>query len=86
MITLNLRQMAISLLNQAVKDGARLFKACAVVGISVRTYQRWCQPDGLNDKRGLIEHKPANKLSQEEYNRVLSTCNAHYHHHRLCLC
>ena len=68
--------MAISLLNQAVKAGARLFKACAIIGISVRTYKRWCQPNGLNDKRELVEHKPANKLSQEEYNRVLSTCNS----------
>ena len=75
-MTSNLRQMAISLLNQAVKDGARLFKACAIMGISVRTYQRWCRPQGLDDKRSLVQREPANKLSQEEYNRVLSTCNS----------
>ncbi len=76
MITSDLRQMAISLLNEAVHDGARLFKACAILGISVRTYKRWCHPDGLDDRRGLIQHKPANKLSQAEYNHVLSTCNS----------
>ena len=76
MITSDLRQMAISLLNQAVKAGARLFKACAIIGISVRTYQRWCIPEGLKDKRSLVQHEPANKLSQEEYNRVLSTCSS----------
>jgi len=76
MITSDLRQMAISLLNQAVKDGARLFKACVIIGISVRTYKRWCCPEGLNDKRSLVQNEPANKLSQEEYDRVLSTCNS----------
>jgi transposase InsO family protein len=76
MITLDLRQMAISLLNKAVEDGTRLFKACTIIGISVRTYKRWCSPGGLNDKRKLVEHEPANKLSQEEYDRVLSTCNS----------
>jgi len=76
MITSDLRQMAISLLSQAVEDGAHLFKACAIIGISVRTYKRWCSPDGLKDKRKLVEHEPANKLSQAEYDRVLSTCNS----------
>ena len=44
------------------------------MGISIRTYQRWQK--GLEDKRGMRNHTPANKLTPEERQRILDICNS----------
>ena len=36
------RLTRITLIIEAHKSGARIFKACHVIGLSLRTYQRWC--------------------------------------------
>ena len=41
LISKDKRQMAVSLINEAVDAGARCFKACAVLRISMRTFKRW---------------------------------------------
>ena len=41
MITLPQRVTIISLIDTARAAGARLAKACAVLGLSIRTVQRW---------------------------------------------
>jgi len=47
------------------------------VGISVRTYERWCGKSVINeDKRPTAEGKPpSNKLTDEEYQSVLKVVN-----------
>ncbi|WP_376717171.1 helix-turn-helix domain-containing protein, partial [Halomonas piscis] len=35
------RQRIVTLVQDAQRDGARLAKACQVMGINVRTYYRW---------------------------------------------
>ena len=35
------RERAVELINETVKAGARTFKVCEEMGISMRTYQRW---------------------------------------------
>jgi len=76
------RVLAVELIIEANNAGARLFKACEVLGISIRTYQRWKNPDGsVNlDKRPLTQRKaPQNKLSDEEREFVLETlCNSEF--------
>lgn len=52
-------------------SGARLFKACEVVEISIRTYQRW-KDNPAGDKRRGPTTEPANKLSKEERDKVIS--------------
>ena len=66
------RQTAIELVEQAVKDGARRTKACEILGISVRTLQRWESPDGGSDHRRGPTEGPANRLSEGERERIIS--------------
>lgn len=75
MITATDRQMAIDLINEAVTAGARCFKACEILGISLRTLQRW-KKHGLTDGRTLRQHEPANKLSAEERQHVVAIANS----------
>lgn len=66
--------MAISLIGEAVSQGARQAPACDVLGISVRTLQRWNTSD-LEDKRKAVDKAPTNKLSEDEREQILETCN-----------
>ena len=70
MTTLEQRQTLLGLIDQACQAGARLHKACAIVGLAARTVQRWIAAgqDALRisdrrtpDKR--IHNCPPNKLS-----------------------
>jgi putative transposase len=58
--------MARELIQEAVCSGARLWKACEVIGITVRTYQRWGKSPGKADGRHGPRGRPANSLSDEE--------------------
>ena len=53
--------MVVGLIREAVVAGARLFKACEVVGISTRTFQRW-GGGSLRDRRKGAAKRVANKL------------------------
>jgi putative transposase len=65
----------VKLIKEAHEAGTRLFKACEEIGISIRTYQRWTEGDGVKeDQRPLIERKPpANKLTNKEEEEILQT-------------
>lgn len=67
--------MAMTWIQEAVDAGARRYKACAVLHISVRTLQRWAKEDGLEDKRKIVKRIPANKLSGQERERIFAVCN-----------
>jgi len=69
------RQMAVTLIHDAVDAGARRHKACGVLYISVRTLQRWEEEDGLEDRRKYVERIPANKLTVQEREQILAVCN-----------
>ena len=75
------RQLAINLIDEAVTAGARCFKACAVLEIDARTLQRWkksvAEQGSLEDRRkaAAVERTPANKLSDEEREAILTLCN-----------
>jgi len=71
------RQHTVALVEQAQRDGARLAKACAIVGVSVRTYQRWSRPEGVcPDRRADAERPvPHNKLSELERAVIVDLCN-----------
>mgnify|MGYP003977965245 FL=1 len=70
------RTIAVALLNEAVESGARIFKACEILSISVRTFNRWNSEDGLIDHRHLVDRIPANKLSDDEVKKVLEISNS----------
>ena len=64
------RANAVTLVNEARKEGGKVEEVCKLVGICSRTYERWSndfKTTGLSeDKRPLSFHpEPKNKLSQE---------------------
>lgn len=69
------RQQAIDLVSEACKVGARKHKACEVLGLSVRTLERWEKDNGLQDHRQLVTRTPKNKLTQEQRDMVIATAN-----------
>ena len=72
------RHDIVTLIDTAMSAGARQSVACAELGLSERTVQRWMGPEGTvrDDRRPLAEHpEPAKKLSQEEHDHIVATCN-----------
>ena len=67
--------MAVTLIQEAVAAGARRYKACAVLHLSVRTVERWEKEDGLEEKRKYVERIAANKLTGQEREQILAVCN-----------
>lgn len=65
-------------IEEACAAGARLKPACEVVGVSVRTLQRWRGEDGIQaDARAAAAQgrTPANRLSEAERSTILEVCN-----------
>jgi putative transposase len=63
--------MILGLLDEATTAGARLSRACKVVGLTVRTVQRWRLRGGGDDLRRGPSSTPHNKLSAAEDEVVL---------------
>ena len=76
MTALPQRQELVAQVRAAQASGARLERACAEVGISVRTWQRWdAGEDVLADARpDAVRPVPANRLSEPERRAVLEVC------------
>ena len=67
-----MRVETLQLLDDAVVAGCRLSVACAELGLTARTVQRWRRhPNGGEDRRRGPVAAPANKLSAEERAEVL---------------
>ena len=62
-----------TLIHEAVENGARLKPSCAILGLSERTLQRWKIDKHGEDRRCGPRHAPINGLSQQEQSRVVST-------------
>ncbi len=69
------RKAIMSLIEEAITAGARQSKACSIIGLSPKTIQRWSQPDNEQDGRIEAQHKPANKLTEVECQRLIATTN-----------
>ncbi|MCK3410240.1 IS3 family transposase, partial [Escherichia coli] len=68
----------ISLIHEAVINGARKSQACRCIGISIRTLQRWTNGNVITtDRRSdTVNRSPRNKLSEAERLRILELCNS----------
>lgn len=77
MISTQDRIRIVELIKEAFDSGARLTRCCEVVGISIRTYERWISEGSIReDQRPVAERpEPKNKLSEEEYQSVLRVVN-----------
>lgn len=65
-----------TLIDEAQASGARLRPACRVVGLDVRTVQRWRHAKGADDMRMGPQSKPANALTPAERSEVLRVVNS----------
>ena len=77
MISTRDRRQALELIEEAVAAGARKACACAALGLSVRTVQRWTRDGGVGEDRrpGAERPIPPNALSEAERAAVLTVCN-----------
>lgn len=55
--------------------GARQANICEVLGVAVRTWQRWKSSKNIEDQRIYNDTIPANKLSEFEVQRILKVSN-----------
>jgi putative transposase len=75
------RQMAMQLIEEACRAGARQGQACAVLELDERTLRRWKrqhrEEQRLEDRRreAGARRTPANKLSDEEKAKLLAICH-----------
>lgn len=68
--------MILELVDEAVGAGARLERACQMLGLSARTVQRWQHAGGGEDRRYGPKRAPANKLSDAEKRQILAVANS----------
>ena len=75
------RRQAIALIDEAVGAGARQARACQLLGLSLRTVQRWRRDgDVTEDRRPSAERPtPPNALSEAERADVREVCNSPEH-------
>ena len=71
----------ITLVKEASESGARRYKSCEILDLSVRTLERWEKEEGVIDKRSTAVKKAINKLTEEERNMVLITANSTRYQH-----
>ena len=80
MTTCEHRQILLTLIRQACDSGARLQKACTLIGLDARTVQRWRHPGNqegdlrAGDKRRITV--PPNKFSEAERQAALELINS----------
>jgi transposase InsO family protein len=70
------RQKAIELIKQACCDGARKKQACEILGLSMRTIERWQKERDTQDKRCYAKKSPKNKLTEHERRMILMIANS----------
>ena len=70
-----MKQMAITLIDEAVAAGARQHKACEVVGITGRSLRRWRNADTLADGRKGALRPCSHALSEIDKAAILEVCN-----------
>lgn len=68
--------MILALLAEAQRSGARLASACKLLGISMRTVERWRACPGADDRRAGPLRRAANALTPAEETRVLAVMNS----------
>ena len=78
MINLSEREQILQWVDHACTQGARRAKACALLGVSVRSLQRWRDDQGTvcEDARSQRSVVPANKLTQAEREQMLLMANS----------
>lgn len=66
----------LSLLDEAIRAGARQFKACEVLGLSERTVQRWRQQGPGTDRRRGPKTPPSHALTPAERRKLVEVATS----------
>jgi len=69
------REEIITLINDACNSGTRQEKACNIIGISAKTFQRWQRDVEKPDGRIAPKHSPKHKLTALERQCIIKTAN-----------
>jgi len=69
------RAETIQLIDEARGAGVRQSKACEIMAVSARTYQRWHDSSHEQDGRISAKHEAANKLTELERQRMIKLAN-----------
>jgi putative transposase len=69
------RTYAMTLISEAVANGARLAPACNELRISMRTHQRWRRNPAGDRRPEAVHPTPANTLADEEKRRIITVCH-----------
>ena len=64
------------LIEAAVQRGARRKRACAELGVDLRTLQRWRREGAPGDRRAGPRSAPQNRLGERERARIVETVNS----------
>lgn len=72
MISSKDKQSVLQLISDACDSGARRSKAAKLLGLTIRTLQRWAK-NGMKDRRKGSRATPGNKLSDEERQQIVKT-------------
>lgn len=73
--------MTLALLDEAHASGARWARACEVIGVSLRTVERWRSRPHGEDRRLGPHHAPPNALTPAEQTQVLAVLEHPAHRH-----
>lgn len=65
------REQILRLIDEAIEAGARQRRCCQVMGLDVRTVQRWRRSGGGEDRRNGPISEPRNKLCDPERERIV---------------
>jgi putative transposase len=76
MTLLTARHSIMGLVDEAVAAGASQRRACAAIGMSERTLQRWRSAPAVADCRTTRVQQPVNRLSELERERILAVANS----------
>ena len=68
------RQEIMKLIDETVQEGARKHKACEILGITLRTLQRW-RHQPVDGRADAVRPGPSNKLSLAERGEILNVVN-----------
>ncbi len=75
-MSLNNRHQLLEMVKAAVDSGCEQQKACDVVDITPRTYQRWSLAPDTGDRRCGPLKEPANKLTEQEQAHMMTIANS----------
>lgn len=70
------RGQIITMVQEAMRSGARQDRACTVISLNERTLQRWQVDQLRGDQRPCRTQSPTNKLSAHERKHVLTVANS----------